>query len=62
MSAFLTDDDATEEDPVDSDEEDEYEVKVLRDGGIRTLTTGSESSLRSEVNVRQGNTSNRITG
>ena len=32
MSAFLTDDDAEQDDIVD-DEEDEYEVKVLRDTG-----------------------------
>ena len=33
MSAFLTDDEAEQEDLSDDEDEDEYEVKVLRDAG-----------------------------
>lgn len=55
MSAFLTDDDATEEDPVDSDEEDEYEVKVLRDGGNQNAhhRLGVVAAFRSEREARE---------
>lgn len=55
MSAFLTDDDATEEDSVDSDEEDEYEVKVLRDGGNQNAhhRLGVVAAFRSEREARE---------
>ncbi len=55
MSAFLTDDDATEEDPVNSDEEDEYEVKVLRDGGNQNAhhRLGVVAAFRSEREARE---------
>jgi hypothetical protein len=55
MSAFLTDDEATEDDTVESDEEDEYEVKVLRDAGNQNAhhRLGVVAAFRSEREAKE---------